>query len=113
MSHILDWREMAARPTVSSSNFHGLLDLTSDGWQKLHGAWSGGKQIGEVVESETSGSEGSLDHHSPSSEDHSKAPAEDLDKWDMGVDEGRGWLLGFIWLVACAVECVHAISEKS
>ena len=96
MGHILDWREMAAKPTVTSSAFHGLLDFSAkDSWKKLRGAWAGGHQIGEVpLENEGDSGETTPETH------HTINPEE----WDLGVDDFRGWLIAFAWIVACAIE---------
>ena len=98
MSHILDWREMASRPTVSSSSFPGL----SNGWRTLRGAWAGGKQVG-VLEGDEAGI-GAGEKTGVGVEE------EEEEVWDFGVDDKRGWLIGTCWLIASAVECVHLSS---
>ena len=98
MGHILDWREMGARPTISSSSFHGLLELTHGAsWSKLRGAWAGGKHIGDVVPEDQNGEEEST---------HEEEEKEDIDigEWDLGVDDLRGWLIAFAWILASLVE---------
>ena len=100
VGHIMDWRDMAARPTISKSAFHGLLDFSaSNSWEKLRGAWAGGKHIGEVVE-EKEGDPGSTQQTSEDSKDSEG----DLETWDQGVDDKRGFLIGISWLIACAIE---------
>lgn len=109
VSHILDWRELAARPTVSSSSFSILsgmgigLDSAASGWKKLRGAWAGGKHVGSVeVESEDGTSASSN-----GSKGASGVPVMDdleAEMWDMGVDEKRGWVLAVLWIVASAIE---------
>lgn len=101
VGHILDWREMAARPTISQSSFNGLLDFSaSDSWKKLRGAWAGGKHIGEVV-SDPSTESGLTGDPVPQAE-----PAHGEEHWDLGVDDFRAWLIAFAWIIASAVEYV-------
>ncbi|KAK4690030.1 protein SYS1, partial [Tremellales sp. Uapishka_1] len=100
VSHILDWRELASRPTVSSASFPGLeakgaggpLDL---GWRKLRGAWAGGKQIGMVDESQDSIGSG---------EKSQTNVEEEEEVWDFGVDDRRGWLIAASWLAVSAFD---------
>ncbi|CAD6580823.1 MAG: hypothetical protein TREMPRED_002849 [Tremellales sp. Tagirdzhanova-0007] len=92
VSHILDWREMASRPTVSSSSFPGL----SDGWRTLRGAWAGGKQVGVLEDDEEGiGAGEKTGVH---------VEEEEEEVWDFGVDDKRGWLIGMCWLIASAVD---------
>ena len=99
VGHILDWREMAARPALPSSAFHGLLEFSaSDSWTKLRGAWAGGKHVGEVVED--NGGDGTEGDGSA----NTQMSKHDLEDWDLGVDDFRGWLIAFAWIVAAAVE---------
>ncbi|KAK1927602.1 integral membrane protein S linking to the trans Golgi network-domain-containing protein [Papiliotrema laurentii] len=99
VGHILDWREMAARPTISQSSFNGLLDFSaSDSWKKLRGAWAGGKHIGEVV-SDPSTESGLTGDPVPQAE-----PAHGEEHWDLGVDDFRAWLIAFAWIIASAVD---------
>lgn len=107
VSHILDWRETASRPTVSSSSFSILsgmgigLDSAAEGWKKLRGAWAGGKHVGSVDE-DLAASEGNGGSNGPV---HAVANLDlDEDMWDLGVDERRGWVLAVLWIVASAVE---------
>ena len=92
---------MAGRPTVSSSTFNGLLDVTADGWKKLRGAWAGGKQIGELDE------EGDREKEQEQEETIVDSDRDEMEKWDLGVDDGRGWILGIAWLIASAIEQVE------
>ena len=98
VSHIMDWREMAARPTVSSAHFHGLLG-SGEGWRKLRGAWAGGKQVGVVEEDDALGV-GVGSGVRPSAE----VEEEEMEVWDFGVDDSRGWVIGVAWLMACGLE---------
>lgn len=66
VGHIMDWREMAARPAVPMGST----------WERIRGAWAGGKKVG----------------------------THDTGAWDYGVDDKRGWVLGFAWIIATAVE---------
>lgn len=87
---------MAARPTISQNSFHGLLDFSAtDSWRKLRGAWAGGKQIGEVVEE-------------PKESGSNVEEKEEIrdEEWDLGVDDFRGWLIAFTWILASAIEYV-------
>nr|ODN92392.1 hypothetical protein L203_00668 [Cryptococcus depauperatus CBS 7841] len=81
VSHIMDWREMAALPTINRGNFPGV-----EGWRKLRGAWAGGKQIGSVKDEYGDG----------------KSDKEEM--WDYGVDKKRGWVIGSTWLLAFAID---------
>jgi hypothetical protein len=98
VSHILDWREMAGRPTISSSSFSHLsatLDSAADGWRKLRGAWAGGKQVGTVEGEEGIGV----------GQKAGVGVDEEMEEvWDFGVDDRRGWLIGLAWLAASAIE---------
>jgi hypothetical protein len=100
VGHILDWREMASRPTVSQSSFHNLLDFSaSNSWRKLRGAWAGGKQIGEVVDESATESTGE------SAEEQQGSQADvDVDEWDLGIDDFRSWLIAFGWILTSVIE---------
>ncbi|KAI9632698.1 integral membrane protein S linking to the trans Golgi network-domain-containing protein [Dioszegia hungarica] len=105
VAHILDWREMAGRPTISSAAFgdiHRHAQLSSSatsglgGWRYLGGAWAGGKHVG-VVEGEEgigAGTKGKM------------GADEQEEVWDFGVDDGRGWVEAGLWLLASAVDIV-------
>jgi hypothetical protein len=67
----MDWREMAARPAVNTGGV----------WERVRGAWTGGKKVAQAEESEEQGV-----------------------AWDYGVDGRRGWLIGLAWIVASGVE---------
>lgn len=73
----MDWREMAARPAVPTGSV----------WEKVRGAWSGGKKVGEGVEGQEQEGEGG-----------------ETVAWDYGVDRRRGWIIGAAWIVASGVE---------
>ncbi|KAL7424683.1 hypothetical protein Q5752_000367 [Cryptotrichosporon argae] len=99
VAHILDWRELAARPTVSSASFLGLGAAgagggAAAGWRKLRGAWAGGKKVGDVAEAEGIGAGVKAQTDAD----------EDGELWDFGVDDRRGWLLGAAWIAATAVD---------
>ncbi|KAK8861643.1 hypothetical protein IAR55_002466 [Kwoniella newhampshirensis] len=93
VSHILDWRELAARPTVGKSSFPGV-----EGWRKLRGAWAGGKEIGSVtvVKGERL-EEGKGGPFAGGGEDDEAA-------WDYGVDIKRGWVIGGVSLLTFAID---------
>lgn len=84
MSRVMDWREMAARPTVNKGTFPGV-----EGWKKLRGAWAGGKWIGKV-KGEVEGEKGE--------------EGEKEEIWDYGVDKKRGWVIAGTWMLAFAIE---------
>ncbi|WWC60393.1 uncharacterized protein I303_102965 [Kwoniella dejecticola CBS 10117] len=92
VSHIMDWREMAAKPTISKTSFPGV-----EGLRKLRGAWAGGKEIGSVPSS---------------NEDPARFEGDNQDErdstydeyWEYGVDRKRGWVLGGVWLVAFGID---------
>ncbi len=100
VSHILDWREMASRPTVSSSAFPGL----SEGWRTLRGAWAGGKQVGVL--------EGEEDGIGSGQKGVTGVEEEEEEVWDFGVDDKRGWVVGFTWLIASGIEWVQTLSNR-
>lgn len=83
----MDWREMAARPTVNKGTFPGV-----EGWRKLRGAWAGGKWIGEVKQKGESEAKGV------------KEEEEKEEMWDYGVDKKRGWVIAGTWMLAFAIE---------
>lgn len=84
VGHILDWREMAAKPTVSRKS------RTIAGNASQGAAWSGGQQVG--VDESAAGNGGST------------AVVGTPSGWDYGVDDRRGWLIGLGWVIACAIE---------
>jgi hypothetical protein len=107
VGHILDWREMASRPTLPSSAFHGLLDFSaSESLSKLRGAWAGGKNVGEVIDESGEGGEGGAAAETELSK-------HDIEDWDLGVDDFRGWLIAFAWILAAAVESAAALDDPS
>lgn len=84
VAHIMDWREMAARPAVNTS---------PSTWRKLRGAWAGGRKVGESQkEGSAAGSDSAVGGQEPEA------------VWDYGVDDRRGWLLGAAWIMAAGVE---------
>lgn len=83
----MDWREMAARPTVNKGTFPGV-----EGWRKLRGAWAGGKWIGKVKQKGESEAKGV------------KEEEEKEEMWDYGVDKKRGWVIAGTWMLAFAIE---------
>ncbi|WRT65765.1 uncharacterized protein IL334_002714 [Kwoniella shivajii] len=95
VSHILDWREMAARPTLSKTSFPGV-----EGWKKLRGAWAGGKEIGSVPT--PLGEEGDLEDHPAGGLGEGGKVVDEY--WEYGVDNKRGWIVGGVWLVAFAID---------
>jgi hypothetical protein len=84
VGHILDWREMAAKPTVSRKS------RTIAGSASQGAAWSGGHQVG--VDETVAGDSGSV------------AAVGIPAGWDYGVDDRRGWLIGLGWIIACLIE---------
>ncbi|OCF40048.1 hypothetical protein I317_06123 [Kwoniella heveanensis CBS 569] len=97
VSHILDWREMAARPTISKTSFPGV-----EGWRKLRGAWAGGKEIGSVTRPHN-GADDEGHHHESVGVEGMKATQVD-EYWEYGVDDKRGWVIGGVWLLAFAID---------
>ncbi|AFR97709.1 hypothetical protein C343_05857 [Cryptococcus neoformans C23] len=87
VSHVMDWREMAARPTVNKGTFPGV-----EGWRKLRGAWAGGKWIGKVKQKGESEAKGV------------KEEEEKEEMWDYGVDKKRGWVIAGTWMLAFAID---------
>ena len=100
VSHILDWREMASRPTISSTSFPGL----TSGWRTLRGAWAGGKQVGSVESDEDIHEGIGLGEKRPVGIEE-----EEEEVWDFGVDDKRGWLISLGWLIASAIEYVSHV----
>lgn len=99
VGHILDWREMASRPTIPGSlTGSGVgavgLDSAASGWGKLRGAWSGGKQISKEVN----------DPAGQGLDDSARIGGGDIEVWDFGIDDSRGWTMGVCWLIAAAFE---------
>ncbi len=122
VSHILDWREMAARPTVSYSSFAGFDLGNSDsgagggggsgsGWRKLRGAWSGGKKVGQVKiepgsgDGAAGGVEDGIEGIGTGRKGHTQVEEEE-EVWDYGVDDSRAWVIAATWLVASGIEYV-------
>lgn len=79
---VMDWREMAGRPTV-----HGLGGDDRRGWSVFRGAYSGGRKVGD-------GS--GLDWW----------PEDPAVEWDGRTDPFRGWVIAFCWIAASCVEYV-------
>ncbi|WVQ78799.1 hypothetical protein IAT38_000890 [Cryptococcus sp. DSM 104549] len=104
VSHVMDWREMAARPTVSKASFPGV-----EGWRKLRGAWAGGKEVGAVTRV-GAGAEGEVVDDGTGlgmGNGYGKGKAtEEEEAWDYGVDKKRGWVIGGTWLVAFAIDII-------
>ena len=93
---------MAARSTVSSSVFNGLLDISAkDSWKKLEWAWAGGKHVGDLAHGEDPEKEGKKEDPGLEQEDAGLA---EMEEWDLGVDDTRGWLIAFAWIIASAIE---------
>ncbi|WVW80224.1 hypothetical protein I302_102202 [Kwoniella bestiolae CBS 10118] len=86
----MDWREMAAKPTISKTSFPGV-----EGLRKLRGAWAGGKEIGSVP---------SEVEDMPQSEEAEEEGEVYDEYWEYGVDGRRGWVLGGVWLLAFAID---------
>ncbi|WWC96839.1 hypothetical protein V866_003714 [Kwoniella sp. B9012] len=91
VSHIMDWREMAAKPTISKTSFPGV-----EGLRKLRGAWAGGKEIGAVPSS--------ADDLPQNNQDMEEEEGAYDEYWEYGVDRKRGWVLGGVWLVTFAID---------
>ncbi|WVQ74710.1 hypothetical protein IAR50_004314 [Cryptococcus sp. DSM 104548] len=91
VSHIMDWRELAARPTVHKVSFPGV-----EGWKKIKGAWAGGKKVGSNVEEEGDGDDGVVNLQKE----------REREEWEYGVDRKRGWIIGATWLLAFAVDII-------
>jgi hypothetical protein len=87
VAHIMDWREMAARPAVDSGG---------GAWKKIRGAWAGGKKVSVGTE------EGKGEQEGAKGEGTGEGEGELA--WDYGVDDRRGWIIGVAWIVAAAVE---------
>lgn len=119
VAHIIDWRELASRPTITESSFTSLnLNLdgaAGNGWRKLRGAWSGGKVVGEVESNDSfantdadlgaTGRGGAGGAASIAGGQKGLVKAEEgVEVWDFGVDDKRGWMIGLAWLIASAVE---------
>jgi len=81
---IMDWREMVGRPTMS-----GLQGENTRGWSAFRGAYSGGKKLGGGVGPGAGGTGWA---------------AEDMWKWDGGMDPVRGWVIACCWMVASIVD---------
>lgn len=97
VSVVMDWREMASRPTFSApvgSSGHGEKEDGHDRtWMELFGgAWSGGRKV-------------SGDEDDKNSEDW-------IGGWDGRIDRRRGWLLAGCWAVASCFECVSRRSSR-
>ncbi len=71
---LMDWREMAGRPTLT-----GIQGDDSRGWSAFRGVWSGGMRLGGG--SVLQGWEG-----------------------DGGADPMRGWIIAVCWLAASGAE---------
>lgn len=87
VAHIMDWREMAARPAVNNGE---------GAWKKLRGAWAGGKKVSSGDTKE--------DAKEKANEGENSNKKEKEKAWDYGVDDRRGWIIGFSWLVASVAE---------
>ncbi|WWC88085.1 uncharacterized protein L201_002989 [Kwoniella dendrophila CBS 6074] len=96
VSHILDWRELSSKPTISKDAFPGI-----EGLRKLRGAWAGGKEIGSVPVS----SENDNDENDDSIVEVQVDRENKYDEyWEYGVDRKRGWVLGGIWLLTFGID---------
>lgn len=84
---VMDWREMAGRPTV-----HGLRGDDRRGWSMFRGVYSGGRKLGAGV---------GLNPWQDG----------DLGTWDGRLDPFRGWVIAFCWMAASTVECVVLFFE--
>ncbi|RXK35895.1 hypothetical protein M231_06859 [Tremella mesenterica] len=78
VSHLMDWREMSSKPTVSTT--------LEGGWNSLRGAWSGGKQIGTV--------------------ENDEIQEDGMEILDFGLDDTRGWMIGIAWMIACCIDII-------
>jgi hypothetical protein len=91
---IMDWREMAARPTfdlpatAKSGGRGGWMDM-------FGGAWSGGSKIGAGA-----AGNGGLELE----EEVGQAEVRWVDAWDGMVDRRRGWVIAGAWGAAVLVE---------
>ncbi len=63
----------------------------------MRGAWAGGKQVGMVEEEGGEGMGSGMKGTVGVEEEQDEV-------WDFGVDDKRGWLIGFSWLMASAIE---------
>ncbi|KAK1232478.1 hypothetical protein PQX77_004380 [Marasmius sp. AFHP31] len=77
---IMDWREMAGRPTV-----RGIYDAETWRSYLYSWAWSGGKIVGFTWR-----------------EDLLRMKANN----EGGVDSRRGWIIAFGWIAACCVDLI-------
>jgi hypothetical protein len=112
---IMDWREMAGRPTVG----HGV---SGGSWNPFESAWEGVVRVSqsEVARKGLGGWKASL-KDSGSVSSHSSASSSENDAkgaTSAAVDESarsswppsylldpmRGWIIAAAWLIACGVE---------
>lgn len=63
----------------------------------MRGAWAGGKQVGMVEEEGGEGMGSGMKGTVGVEEEQDEV-------LDFGVDDKRGWLIGFSWLMASAIE---------
>lgn len=90
LSHIgmiMDWRQMAGKPTTGAS--------LADTWKSLHSVWSGGHQ---VLSGDSNGSGSSSQQGSAGG-----------GTWSGQMDPRRGWIIAICWLATCGAECVVPI----
>ncbi len=90
LSHIgmiMDWRQMAGKPTTGAS--------LADTWKSLHSVWSGGHQ---VLSGDNNGSGSSSQQGSAGG-----------GTWSGQMDPRRGWIIAICWLATCGAECVLPI----
>ncbi|KAF8327805.1 integral membrane protein S linking to the trans Golgi network-domain-containing protein [Cantharellus anzutake] len=114
---IMDWREMASRPTVGRG-------VSGGGWDPFESAWKGVVRVSQseaaagesglggwknsflksVSSASTSLSSDPLLLLRPSTDDGTLAPSSNSILIPGSSDPTRGWIIAFAWLLACAAD---------
>ncbi|KAI0758599.1 integral membrane protein S linking to the trans Golgi network-domain-containing protein [Irpex lacteus] len=82
---IMDWRQMAGKPTTGAS--------LADTWKSLHSVWSGGHQ---VLSGDNNGSGSSSQQGSAGG-----------GTWSGQMDPRRGWIIAICWLATCGADITY------